>query len=137
LPPNDAVDVVHLLGVTNRHLLASGDYLYWIDIVTGQVVTQFPQALPIGPGLALPSPRGWGRGVVTSDFVLWPTQTALHAFALSPQRTGVFNVPKQMSELDLSRVDTTGGNLVLAGNRLIVATADRLIALDARPPQRD
>ena len=61
LPPNDASDVVHLLGVSGDCLLASGDYLYWIDIVRGQVVTQFPQALPTGPGLALPTPRGWAR----------------------------------------------------------------------------
>jgi len=137
LPPNDAADVVHLLGVGSSYLLASGDYLYWINVVTGQVVTQFPPALPIGPGLALPTPRGWGRGILAGDQVYWPTQSGVHVFTQSPQRTGMFTVPKQVKELDFSRGDIGGGNLVLAGRRLIVATADRLIALEARPPERD
>lgn len=134
MPPNDAADVVHLLGVGNGHLLASGDYLYWINVVTGQVATQFPPALPVGPGLALPTPRGWGRGIVTGDRVYWPTQSSIYAFAQSPQRTGMFTVPRQVREIDLSQADTGGGNLVLAGGRLIVATADRLIACEANPP---
>lgn len=137
LPPNDAADVVHLLGVGSGYLLASGDYLYWIDVVTGQVVSQFPPALPVGPGLALPSPRGWGRGILAGDRAYWPTQSTLHVFAQSPQRTGAFTVPRLIKELDLNRADATGGNLVLAGNRLIMATADRLMAFDAHPPERD
>lgn len=137
LPPNDAADAVHLLGVGDGNLLASGDYLYWINVVTGQVATQFPAALPIGPGLALPSPRGWGRGILAGDRVYWPTQSAIHVFAQSPQRTGMFTVPKQIKEFDLSDVDAGGGNLVLAGCRLIVATADRLIAFEAQPARRE
>lgn len=133
MPPNDAADAVHLLGVGNGYLLVSGDYLYWIHVVTGQVVTQFPAALPIGPGLALPSPRGWGRGVLAGGRVYWPTQSAIHVFTQSPQRTGMFTVPKQVKELDLNSADAAGGNLVLAGGRLIVATADRLIAFESRP----
>jgi outer membrane protein assembly factor BamB len=137
LPPNDAADAVHLLGVGNGYLLASGDYLYWINVVTGQVVTQFPAALPIGPGLALPAPRGWGRGVLAGDRVYWPTQSALHVFAQSPQRTGMFTVPKQIKDVDWTAGDAAGGNLVLAGGRLIVATADRLIAFAAQKASRE
>jgi outer membrane protein assembly factor BamB len=137
LPPNDAADAVHLLGVGNGYLLASGDYLYWINVVTGQVATQFPAALPIGPGLALPAPRGWGRGILAGDRVFWPTQSALHVFAQSPQRTGMFTVPKQVKEIDLSGGDAAGGNLVLAGGRLIVATADRLIVFAAQKASRE
>ena len=37
-----ATDVVHLLGVAHDQLLASGDYLYWIDASSGAVVRQFP-----------------------------------------------------------------------------------------------
>jgi len=133
LPPNDAADAVHLLGVGNGYLLASGDYLYWINVVTGQVATQFPAALPIGPGLSLPTPRGWGRGILAGDRVYWPTQSAVHVFAQTPQRTGMFTVPKQIPDVDLSSSEAGGGNLVLAGGYLIVATADRLIAFNARP----
>jgi outer membrane protein assembly factor BamB len=135
LPPNDAADVVHLLGVGNGYLLASGDYLYWINVVTGQVVTQFPAALPLGPGLALPTPRGWGRGVLAGDRVYWPTQSGIEIFAQAPQRTGMFTVPKQLKGIEFSGTDTSGGNLVRAGNCLILATADRLVAFEARRPE--
>lgn len=127
LPPNDAADVVHLLGVRGDYLLASGDYLYWINVVTGQVATQFPAALPIGPGLALPSPRGWGRGVLAGDRVYWPTQTAIHVFAQSPERTGMFTLPKRVGEIDFQGQAAAGGNLMIANGHLIVAGSDRMI----------
>lgn len=134
LPPNDAADAVHLLGVRNGHLIASGDYLYWINVVTGQVATQFPAALPIGPGLALPSPRGWGRGILVDDYVWWPTQAAIHVFTQSPERSGLFTLPKKVKEFDLHGLGASGGNLLLSGGHLIVATEDRMFAFAARAP---
>jgi hypothetical protein len=131
LPPSDAADAVHLLGVANGQLLASGDYLYWINVVTGQVVTQFPAAVPIGPGLALPSPHGWGRGLLAGDNVLWPTQTALHVFTQSLQRTGMFTVPKRINEIDLHAAGAAGGNLLLVDGHLIVTTADKIFVFES------
>lgn len=127
LPPNDAADVVHLLGVRGEYLLASGDYLYWIDVVTGQVATQFPAALPLGPGLALPSPRGWGRGVLAGDRVYWPTQTAIHVFSQVPERSGMFTLPKRIDEIDLQGQEVAGGNLVFVNGHMIVAGSDRMV----------
>lgn len=133
LPPNDAADVVHLLGVKNDHLLASGDYLYWIDVVTGQIATQFPPAVPIGPGLALPEPRGWGRGVLVANHVYWPTRTAIHVFSQTPIKMGVFSGPQKVNEFDLQATGTLGGNLVIANGHLIVTTANKMFVYGASP----
>jgi outer membrane protein assembly factor BamB len=130
LPPGAAADAVHLLGVEQGYLLASGDYLYWIDVVAGQVATQFPAALPVGPGLALPTPRGAGRGVVAADRVYWPTESSLNVFALSPDRTGMFLEPKRIEQLPLTPRTSMGANLVVTGDRLLMATSDRLLGFE-------
>jgi len=126
LPPGDAADAVHLLGVGQGHLFAGGDYLYWINVVTGQVVVQFPQALPIGPGLALPTPRGLGRGILAGENVYWPTESAIYVFAQSPQKTGAFYTSRRVEQIDLAARSAQGGNLVIAGKYLILATGERL-----------
>lgn len=134
LPPGDVVDVVHLLGVKENYLLASGDYLYWIDVVTGQVATQFPQALPIGPGLALPSPRGMGRGTLTGDNVYFPTESSIEVFAQRPEKSGMFYVPKRVEQIDLSLRNAQGGNIVVAGKHLLLASGAQLFCFGEHPP---
>ncbi len=131
LPPNAAADAIHLLGATENYLLASGDYLYWIDTVQGQVVTQFPQALPTGPGLALPTPRGWGRGTLAAGLVLWPTQTTLHLFSTIPLADRSVPAPlslgaQKVGESDLHLRGTSGGNVIVSNGYLILTTADSL-----------
>jgi outer membrane protein assembly factor BamB len=137
LPPGEAVDAIHLLGVSGEHLLASGDYLYWIDVVRGRIVTQYPQAVPVGPGLALPTPRGWGRGILAGDRVYWPTASSLHVFAAAPEGSGVFYEPRLVQQIDLAPLGAGGGNLVIAQGQAVLATADALHALAATPAATD
>jgi outer membrane protein assembly factor BamB len=129
LPPNAAADAVHLLGVAGNYLLASGDYLYWIHAVTGRIHTQYPAATPLGPGLALPTPRGWGRGIVAGDRVLWPTQSTLLMFDIEPEQKGLLYFPRLRHEARLEQWGATGGNLIVAGQRAVLATSDQLLGL--------
>ncbi len=53
-PPADltsGIDAIHLLGVAGDRLICSGDYLWWIDMHTGGVVSKFPQSGSTAPGL--------------------------------------------------------------------------------------
>ncbi len=131
-PPGVAADAVHLLGVAQERLLASGDYLYWFDVLTGELQCQFP---PLGrpePGYARPSPRGYGRGLLAGQDVYWPTHEALYLFRQAPERTPwgwrpqPAGVPRSWSTYGVKP-----GNLVAAGHVLLVAGADELAALRA------
>lgn len=111
-------DAVHLLGVGENHLLASGDKLWWIEIASGRVDRQ--GAWPDGP-----NPKGFGRGLLSGDRVFWPTRTAIHVF---DQQTGQqARQPIELSERGAVGEMLTGGNLFLAHDGLLVATSDELL----------
>jgi outer membrane protein assembly factor BamB len=129
LPPGVAADAVHLLGVQNDVLLASGNALYWIDAWTGQLLAQFPRGQPGGLAQAVPAPRGFGRGVLTGNHVWWPTRDSIFVFAAEPMTTDFGRQPRLVREIQLAPLGLTGGNLVLASGVLLIAGADRLVAL--------
>jgi outer membrane protein assembly factor BamB len=114
-------DVVHLLGVAQGNLLASGDSLWWIDARRGKVLKHFPDSTPLG----------YGRGVLTGDQVVWPTRDALYVFdqAVTPGQT----IERDPIRLTADR-SATGGNLIAADGVLLVATSDKLFAFEQRGP---
>jgi outer membrane protein assembly factor BamB len=128
LPPGAAADAVHLLGVGSDTLLASGDWLYWIDASTGRLLTQFPQAGFAGAGQAAPSPRGLGRGVLAGGHVYYPTRESIYVFDHRPVKTDFGWQPRLVREIRLAPRGVTGGNLVISDGILLIATGDRLVA---------
>jgi outer membrane protein assembly factor BamB len=114
-------DVVHLLGVGSGNLVATGDRVWWINVRTGKVVAHWPDSLNTGP-------KGYGRGLLAGDEVFWPTRTKILVF---DQATG-----KRRREIPLTTPVTpelTGGNLMVADDYLLIATGDRLVALERFP----
>ncbi len=119
-----AADAVHLLGVARDRLVASGDYLYWIDASSGAVVRQFPAPHGFGRGYAGPLPRGLGRGILAGNAVYWPTRERIYVF---DQYTG-----RQVRQpIDLAALGLQGGNLVIHDGVLLIASADELVAFNA------
>jgi outer membrane protein assembly factor BamB len=108
-------DIVHLLGVVDDQLIASGGRLYWIA-TSGPNRGQIRHLWPEGQ-----EKPGYGRGVLASNRVLWPTRQKIYVF---DQRTAE---PKKV--IDLVPWGVTGGNLLVAGPRLLIATGTELIAL--------
>ena len=113
-----AVDVVHLLGVGQGHLLASGSRLYWIDVRDGEVLARFPARLE-------DDTRGYGRGLLAGDLVYWPTVGRIHVFQQSGPR-------RARQPIDLAPLGMRGGNLVLSDQLLLIAGSERLSAFDVR-----
>ena len=132
LPPDAAADAVHLLGVSDAQgpetLLASGDRLYWIDASSGKVLARFPQGGPPGPLQAAPSPRGMGRGVLAGSHVVYPTRESLLVFDQQPVKSDLGWQPRLVREIPLAPRGVTGGNVVIGGGVLLIATGDRLVA---------
>ncbi len=112
--PGHAEDAVHLLGVNATHLLASGDRIYWIDRYTGNVHGRFPERVETDL-------RGYGRGVMVGQELLWPTRDRIYVLAQDGPRS-------VRQPIELAPIGMTGGNLVPAGDVLLVAGADRLAA---------
>jgi hypothetical protein len=112
-------DAVFLLGVGAGRLIAGGDRLYWIDARSGEVEHCWPDG-----GQA--QPRGFGRGVLIGEEILWPTREAIYTFS---QRTGSQVRPP----ISLAARGTTGGHLLAAAGRLLIA-GDRGIAAFAYAP---
>lgn len=109
-----AEDAVQLLGVGEGNLLAGGDRLYWIDVHSGRERGRFPQRVEV-------ELRGYGRGVLAGQSVLWPTRERIYVLAQDGPRP-------LRQPIELAPIGMTGGNLVPAGEMLLVAGADRLAA---------
>ncbi|HUY37124.1 MAG TPA: PQQ-binding-like beta-propeller repeat protein [Pirellulales bacterium] len=109
-------DAIHLLGVGGGNLLASGDKLWWINTRTGKLSGPPNGQWPDGP-----TPKGFGRGVLAGDKVYWPTAAKIYVF---DQRTGA-----KAQEIELTTRDVGGGNLLFAGDTLLIATHKELFAL--------
>jgi len=133
LPPGTADDLVHLLGAQGDTLLASGDRLYWIDVNTGQLLTQFPPR-SLGSSSAV-SPRGLGRGILAGRHVWFPTRESIFVFDQLPAATDFGWQPKLIREIPLTPRGITGGNRTIADGVLLIATGDRLVAFDEFGPK--
>jgi outer membrane protein assembly factor BamB len=108
-------DAIHMLGVAGDKLLVSGDRLYWIDCASGKLARYWPDG---------PSPKGYGRGALAGNRVYWPTRNMIFVF---DQTSGEL---KSTIDLRVRDERASGGNLVIAGGRLLIAAADRLVAFD-------
>lgn len=129
LPTEAASDAMHVLGVCGDYLILSGDYLYYVDVWTGRVVTQFPAPVITGTPQPPPDPRGFGRGLITRSQIYWPTRDQLFVFENQVEQRGPRQEPKLAKVIDLAPRGMGGGNLVLTNGILLIATGDKLLAV--------
>jgi outer membrane protein assembly factor BamB len=108
--------VVHLLGVVDGMLIAAGDQLWGIAAATGDVAWRVGYDDPAG--------FGYGRGAIAAGRVYWTTHEELYVVEAA---TGAIEqrVPLPMS------AGRSGGNLVVAGETLLIARPNGLDALGA------
>ena len=112
--------IVHLLGATGRDLYVSGDQLWCLDTMTGQMVWQFGYDDPAG--------FGYGRGVVAGDHIYWPTHESLYTIdRFSGQAVQRYPLAEVLG--------ASGGNMVIANDLLLIAGPDHLTAF--RLPRPD
>ena len=117
-----AEDTVHLLGVGEGHLIASGDRVWWIDVATGKTIGCWPELME-------PSPRGFGRGLLLGDAVYFPTRTEIHVLRQSPTAEEGFAIRQPIALREEEGRACTGGNLVATEGYLLIAGAEELVAL--------
>lgn len=137
-----ADDAVHLLGVGSGRLFASGNYLWGFEVDSGKA--SFEQKAV-----------GYGRGALVGDKVLFPIREGAEFFIRvyhqrhpNPARNHEYSRISLSNKATTIRgeqaadVTITGGNLLVAGKQLLIATSHGLIAFSqySRPldlaPQR-
>lgn len=118
-----AEDATQLLGVANGKLLLGGRRLWWIDVWTGKLASGMA-ANPFPSG-ELSAPNGFGRGILTTDAVYWPTRgrdgSQIHVMSNADGK------PKRQP-IDLTARHTTAGNLILSETHLLIAGPRELVA---------
>jgi hypothetical protein len=114
-------DATDLLGATEDWLIAAGSRLYWIsrrEDDGGHIKHIWPDG---------PHHLGCGRGLLTADAVVWPTHDSLLFF--DPKTA------EPLKTIDLASRGATGGNLLLADQRLLITTSQEWIAIAAQSHQ--
>ena len=112
--PSHPADAVHLLGVGSGNLIATGNKVWTINATDGRLLSEWPEGA---------TPRGYGRGVLVGDQVLWPTRDKI--FVLSSQNGTQLRQP-----IELSIHNATGGNLIAGDGSLLIAGGEELLAFD-------
>src|SRR5262249_24292151 len=106
------VALSHLLGAQDGVVIATGSRVVAFAAATGKVRWMQPAN----------STPGFGRGLIAGGEVYWPTRTEIHVFDL---KTGELARPP--IEL-FTRLGHRPGNLLHAGDYLLVAQSHRLLA---------
>ena len=103
--------VDQILGCKNGVLIVSGEGLWGVALTTGRVLWHV--------GFKDPSSFGFGRGILAGDVVYWPTREEI---LVVEQATGRLRRRIPL----LARDGEGGGNLLLAGDHLIVVQPQRI-----------
>lgn len=127
-----APDSRYLICSSEKNVVSSGIGLSWFDLESGARIANFPNVVPSSvKGLARQSLIGFGRPVATTTEIYWPTQNAI--FVLDRDlKKGANMIGKQKFSVRLNRkIDlrirqSQGGNLLIRGDRLVIASSDSL-----------
>ncbi len=110
-----AEDTIHLLGVSGGNLIATGDKIWWFNIVTGK-----PARLP----WPMDKPGGFGRGMLADGKVYWPTRERVYVF---DAHTG----DESRAPIEMLRAHNAGGgNLVVADGYFLAITSDTIYGFE-------
>jgi len=130
-------DAVHLLGVVNNKLIASGRGLYWFDAAQGAIEWVWPEGTLTASDAVRPGLQGWGRGVIAGGNIYWPIRRHEEARPYQILVIDAADARRVRPPIELALYHATAGNLIAAGEHLILATATRLYAFGPQPAQKE
>ncbi|QDU74185.1 hypothetical protein Pan97_11900 [Bremerella volcania] len=119
------LEPLHLLGTTKDDVLVSGEQLFWVHLHSGKIRAEFPSVHQMFRD------RGYGRGALVGDQVYWPTRDKIFRLAAKLDSNG--SVKEAALPVDLVQYGEEGGNIVVAGGQMIVASPSRLTVYSPSP----
>jgi outer membrane protein assembly factor BamB len=108
--------ILHIVGVVEGRLILSGQSVWAVDARTG--ASAWPERI----GFADPAGRGFGRPALSHDFLYWPTRDEI--LRIDHRRGSIVERIRLREDFGQS-----GGNLVIAGGKLLIAQPEQLTAL--------
>ena len=108
--------ILHIIGVVYGRLILSGQSVWAVDASTG--ASAWPQRI----GFADPAGHGYGRPALSHDFLYWPTHDEI--LRIDHRRGNVVGRIRLREDFGQS-----GGNLVIADGKLLIAQPEGLVAL--------
>ena len=118
-------EATQLLGASSNSIVLGGDRIFWLERTSGRVIAAFPAGSTGDAASALPAPRGYGRGIVSSEHVYWPTQQEIFVFDADQVGRAIEGTPHIRDRMRLDTRGAEGGNLVLFEDGMIIAGASR------------
>jgi len=110
--------ILQIVGVVDGRLILSGQSIWAVDADTG--ASAWPQRI----GFADPAGRGYGRPALSHDFLYWPTRDEI--LCIDHRHGNIVDRIRLREDFG-----QTGGNLVIADGKLLIAQPDGLVALGA------
>ncbi len=119
------LEPLHLIGATKDDVLVSGEQLFWVQLHSGKIRAEFPRVNQVFRD------RGYGRGALVGDQIYWPTKDKVFRLEIELDSEG--GVQEAASPVDLLQYGEEGGNIVVAGGQMIVASPSRLTVYSPSP----
>ncbi|MCH8923408.1 MAG: PQQ-binding-like beta-propeller repeat protein [Planctomycetes bacterium] len=113
-------DPVHLLGTADGKLVASGKGIFLLDAMNGYFERFWPSRNH-------PDPPGFGRGLIAGNLVYRPTREEIEVLDLGSL------TPAARQPISLVG-KASGGNLVAAGDLVVIATTEKLYIFGGAAP---
>lgn len=123
--PSGSLDAIHLLGISDRHLIASGRRLWWFDIATGRLSRDI-SANPFSAAV------GQGRGILAGSTIVWPVHGDQDELLFLDAATG----EPLRQPFPLAVAGAAAGNLTVAQRHLIITTHDHVYVFDSAIPKQ-
>jgi len=128
----EVADCIHMVGLSGRTVLVSGDRLVWLDSLTGRLLGQFPESTTPGIVNSLPQPRGLGRATLAGGKVYWPASGEVYVFQADlagdqRPKSSFAGSPDWINRFTTGSRGAEGGNMVAVGKWLVMVTPGRLV----------
>jgi outer membrane protein assembly factor BamB len=127
-PVGSGAEITQVLGEVDGRLILGGRQLHWIEACSGRTVARFPGRGTPQPGGGRRQPTAAGRGVLTGQQIIWPTDEMLLIFAARLAAGQRGREPQWVDQIDLRPWGLRGGHLAVAG-RFLVNAGPRHVAV--------
>ena len=124
-------DIHAFVGITDQHLIAAGEYLYWINKFTGDVDCTTTRVSSSGRSRSDSSRVPAKPAAMDEHKIYWCQDREILVYRTSLADREIAPQPDLVDRIDLSPLGLSAGNLVLSDQGLIIASSDRIALFSA------
>lgn len=123
-------DVTHVIGQAAGQWLLGGQQLIWLEALSGDLLSSFPEGDVDQVGGGIDSPAGVGTGVLADGFVYWPTSESIFVFpAAVDENDRGMAIPRMVDRISLRPFGRRGGDLSESDGWILNSTPEAIVVL--------